>query len=217
MVVRGLVRKSVVDYPSERCLCHLSCTCSASWWLLVVAQHVARRFAFASSPLRFHLVCSCNSVYLVFLQTHCVALLIDLRNTWMCIRVHFVVFHWLHDYKFSCSRSKFLSALCTSRSEVLGQMHTRVKTTDVYVGGLVCRVCARRPRCRNSGRDANHREKNRQAGWSESVEIGCHNTRLDQSIHLYLKRCSRVLFESHLCRLLMPCAVSWRQRAIRDA
>ena len=90
--------------------------------------------------------------YISFLQTRCVALRIDLRNTWMCIRVHFVVFQWLHDYQFSCSRSKFLSALCTRWSEVLGQMHTRVKTTDVYVGGLVCRVGARRPRCRNSWR-----------------------------------------------------------------
>ena len=44
-------------------------------------------------------------------------------------------------------------------SEVLGQMHTHVKTTDVYVGGLVCRVGARRPRCRNSWRDAHYREE----------------------------------------------------------
>ena len=62
------IGKSVVfDCPSEWSLCHFSCTCST----LVVAQHVVIRLAFVSSPLRFHVVCSCYSVYLVFSDALC--------------------------------------------------------------------------------------------------------------------------------------------------
>ena len=101
-----------------------------------------------SCPARFDsMLCAVATRCISFSQSRSVAPRINLRNTWMCIGVHFVVFHWLHDYQFSCSRSFFLPALCTRWSEVLGQMHTNVKTTDVCVGGLVCRVGARRPRC----------------------------------------------------------------------
>ena len=162
---------------------------------------MARRLAFVSSTIQFHVVRSCHSVYFVFSvavcgttdqsEEHLDVHRSSLRRVSLAARLSVFVLSLI-----------FLLALCTRWSEVLGQMHTNVKTTDVCVGRLVCRVGARRPRCTDKWR---HREEARQARWSGSVEINCHNTLLDQSIRLYLKRCSRVLFDSHSCRLLMPC------------
>ena len=53
------------------------------------------------------MLCAVATRFISFSQSRSVAPRINLRNTWMCIGVHFVVFHWLHDYQFSCSRSFF--------------------------------------------------------------------------------------------------------------
>ena len=90
------------------------------WWLRSMWQYDLR-----SCPAHFDsMLYAVATRKISFLQTRCVALRIDLRNTWMCIRVHFVVFHWLHDFQFSCSRSIFV---CTLHS-VVGGSRTNAHT-----------------------------------------------------------------------------------------
>ena len=107
---------------------------------------MARRLAFVSSTIQFHVVRSCYSVYFVFSvavcgttdqsEEHLDVHRSSLRRVSLAARFPVFVFSL-----------EVLVCTLHSRSEVLGQMHTHVKTTDVYVGRLVCRVGARRPRC----------------------------------------------------------------------
>ena len=87
-----------------------------------------------SCPARFDsMLCAVATRFISFSQSRSVAPRINLRNTWMCIGVHFVVFHWLHDYQFSCSRSFFFA--CTLHSVVGG---SRTNAHKCENNGCLC-------------------------------------------------------------------------------